>query len=268
MGAKIKKEDNDRVRKYKRLPDVGEYVMATITDLNPGSALAVLDEYGDARAMIHISEISSRWVKDIKRLLKVGQKVVAVVINLDNRGYIELSIKRVKPTMAREKSKEYKNEKRAHNFLKRIAQELGYSLDKVYELFGFVLQKEYGSMFYGFEVLAEEGKEPFLKLGIPKDIVDKAYDIALENIKPKRVNIKGDISLVVYEGDGVNVIRDALYFDDKDVIVKYISAGKYRVEVGGEEYKDLERKLAGLLQVVKDKIKKYHASFDFQRIKS
>ncbi len=252
--------------KYKDVPDVGEYVIATIKEINPNSAIATLDEYNDKKAIIHISEISSRWVKDIKKFVRLNQKVVAIVLNLDNRGYIELSMKRVKPTMAREKIKEYRNEKKVHNMLKLIGKDLGYTIREMYEKAGFILQKEFGSMYNGLEIALEEGIDVLTSIGIEKEIAEKIYSFALEQIKPKELVIKGNISLICYESEGVEIIKDALNVDNR-VRITYLSAPKYRLELVGEDYKEMEKKLKEVISTIQDKLKGHNVDFSFERIK-
>lgn len=264
---RIAVSSEDRIRKYKELPDKGEYVIATIKELNPNSAIATLDEYNDLKAMIHISEISSRWVKDIRRMLKVNQKVVAIVLNQDRRGYVELSIKRVKPTLAREKTKEFRNEKKAHNFLKIIAQELGKSLDYIYDELGFPLQREFGTMYEGFEALAEHNIKILQELGIKDEIAQKAYELAVENIKPKQLTIKVDLFLKCYEGDGVDIIKKALSINKKSVKVQYLAAPKYRLEIIGEDYKEMEKEFNEIIKSIEDKIRDKDVEFNYARVK-
>jgi len=259
--------NDDRIRKYKDLPDIGEYIIATIREINPSSAIATLDEYEDKKAIIHISEISSSWVKDIRKFIKEGQKVVAVVLNLDKRGYIELSMKRVKPTIAREKIKEYRNEKKAHNFLKMIAKDLNMSLDEIYEKAGFIMQKEFGSMYSGFEIALEEGIEALTSLNIDKRIAEKIYSFAVEYIKPKELVIKGDINLIVYEDNGIEIIKKALDFKDK-IRITYLSSPRYRLELIGEDYKKMEQKLKNVLEEIENRLKGYNYLLSFERIKN
>ncbi|NPA38255.1 MAG: S1 RNA-binding domain-containing protein [Candidatus Nanohaloarchaeota archaeon] len=263
----MSKKNEDKIRKYKKMPEKGEYVIATIKELNPNSAIATLDEYDDLKAMIHISEISSRWVKDIRRMLKLNQKVVALVLSQDRKGYVELSIKRVKPTLAREKTKEFRNEKKAHNFLKIIAKELGLSLDEVYEKLGFPLQKEFGSMYEGFEIVAEDGIDVLRNLGVPENIAQKAYELALENIKPKELTIKMDLLIKCYEGDGIEIIKKALSLNNERIHVHYLAAPKYRLELKGEDYKEMEKELTAIIGKIEEAFRGKDVDFNYVRVK-
>lgn len=53
------------------------------------------------RGMIHISELSFNFVKKVEDVISLGQQVKATVIKIDDKGRIDLSIKKVeeKPPM-------------------------------------------------------------------------------------------------------------------------------------------------------------------------
>ena len=59
--------------------------------------------------LVHISEVSNEYVKDINEHLKKGQIVKAKVIKIDDNGKISLSIKQA--MSAEEKKEKQKNEK-------------------------------------------------------------------------------------------------------------------------------------------------------------
>src|SRR5487761_1219736 len=62
------------------MPDEGELVLATVTEISPHGVYVTLDEYGRLPAFLHISEIATGWVRDIERYAKPGQKIVLKVI--------------------------------------------------------------------------------------------------------------------------------------------------------------------------------------------
>jgi polyribonucleotide nucleotidyltransferase len=76
------------VREYK----VGEVVEGTITKILDFGA--IVDLGGGQDALIHISEIKDGFVKDINELLKIGDKVKAKVIKVEE-GRIGLSLKQL-----------------------------------------------------------------------------------------------------------------------------------------------------------------------------
>ena len=76
------------------------------------------------RGMIHISELSANFIKKVEDVLSVGQEIEASVIKIDEKGRIDLSIKKLEEkalvsqqaTITKEDKDSF--EKRLSNFLK------------------------------------------------------------------------------------------------------------------------------------------------------
>jgi len=87
-------------------PVVGEIVIARVEKIYPHSAAVYLNEY-DKTGFVHISEITSGWIKDIRKHIKEGQNVVVKVVSMyDNK--INVSLKKVSPDQKKDKVKEEK----------------------------------------------------------------------------------------------------------------------------------------------------------------
>lgn len=75
--------------------ETGEVVKGKITSITKFGAFVALE---DGRSgLIHISEVSEGFVKDINDFLKVGQTVKAVVRSIDEKGRMSLSLKQCPP---------------------------------------------------------------------------------------------------------------------------------------------------------------------------
>lgn len=73
---------------------IGDIVQGEITGIQPYGAFVKL--YNGESGLIHISEVSSYFVKDINHYVKVGQVVKIKIIGiLDDRELYRLSIKQV-----------------------------------------------------------------------------------------------------------------------------------------------------------------------------
>lgn len=72
--------------------DVGEIVECTVEQIMPYGAFVKIAKTG-RKGMIHISELSYSFVKDINAVLKIGDSIKAKVIRIDERGRIDLSLK-------------------------------------------------------------------------------------------------------------------------------------------------------------------------------
>lgn len=82
----------------KRLPEIGEVVIARITKIIDKGAYAELLEFEKNEAFIPWSEITTKSIRDIRDVLKEGQVVIGKVIRVDKKPYrveVDISLKRV-----------------------------------------------------------------------------------------------------------------------------------------------------------------------------
>ncbi|MBU4072434.1 MAG: S1 RNA-binding domain-containing protein, partial [Candidatus Thermoplasmatota archaeon] len=173
----------------KGVPRRGDLVIATVTRLNPYSVIVKLDEY-DKEGMIHISEVARRWVQDIKKVIKMGQTVVALVVNVSDDS-ISLSLKRVNKYEAEEKLKQFKREKKAEKLLKLVAKNLGLKYDEVYPTIGFKLKEKFEELFVGFQIASTlEGKETLLEKGFTAKETEAICEVAKHAMEIKELKMK------------------------------------------------------------------------------
>jgi translation initiation factor 2 subunit alpha (aeIF-2a) len=79
-----------------QLPKEGEILVATVKQVFDYGSYVTLDEYGGIQAFLPWSEISTRWVKNIRDVVKEGRKVIVKVIRVDRKkGTVDVSLKKV-----------------------------------------------------------------------------------------------------------------------------------------------------------------------------
>ncbi|MBQ6446851.1 general stress protein 13 [Cytobacillus oceanisediminis] len=72
--------------------EVGSVIKGKVTGIQPYGAFVSLDE--NTQGLVHISEVTHGYVKDINEFLKVGDEVNVKVLSIDeNAGKIGLSIR-------------------------------------------------------------------------------------------------------------------------------------------------------------------------------
>jgi len=215
------------------LPEEGEFVIATIVRIMPYGAYASLDEYDGAEGLLHISEISSRWVKNIRNHVKERQKTVLKVLRVDpSKKHINLSLRRVNDRERREKLLEWKREQRGRKLFDMAAETLGVTRDDAYEKVGRVLEDRFESLYASFEA------------------VEVISEIADSRVKISQKKIKGTLELTCKKPNGVVVLRNALKKAKSvrksvsaDVKIYVTGAPKYRIEVTANSYKEAEKLL-------------------------
>lgn len=234
-------------RKPNEWPDRNELVIGTVVRVNPYSAFITLEEYGNKEGMVHISEVARKWIKDIREFVKEGQKVVALVMNVDKeKNHIALSMKRISKHESEERMKEFKREQKAEKMLTSVAKELSMSLDEVYKKIGFKLQTEFGEIFKAFQTsLTPQGYDLLIKKGIPENWLRVIKNVAEKQMEVKEVKIKGFIELKCPTPDGIEKIKKILVDSQNKygIEIKYISAPKYTISIKSKDAKASERKL-------------------------
>ena len=221
-------------------PEKGELVVCTVRELKTFGVFVSLEEYGGKEGFIHISEVSTGWVKHLRDYVREGQKIVCKVLAVDERrGHIDLSLKAVKEGLKRERIKAWKNEKKARKWLSLAA----IPESELQEL-ETKLVDAYGSLYDAFQQIYKTGKRALTKLGIEEALADKIHKIALANVKPPSVHITGYVELKCPLPNGVEIIKNAL-MEAKKVAkdgfeCSYIGAPRYRIRITAPDYKKAE----------------------------
>ena len=222
-------------------PIRGELVVCRIIRLHPNSAEVQLLEYGKP-GMVHVSEVASRWVRDIREFLKENQYVVSRVLKVDERG-ITLSIKSVKREDNTRKMNEFKRERKAENLLEQLAKSMKKSLEQAYKEAGFIMQEEFGSLTKALD-MAFKNPSLLKKKGIPEKWSKALEKAAKDRFGGKTYSLKGELELHSYSPEGVEIIKKALLSARKRGFeVSYISAPKYSLAGRGNDIKKLRSSL-------------------------
>jgi translation initiation factor 2 subunit 1 len=252
----------------KGLPEWGELIVCMVKRITPYAAWCDLEEYPEIEGMIHVSEVSGKWVHDIREFVKVNKQYVAKVVKIDyQKNFVNLSLKRVSKQDEKEKMNVLRREQRAEKMLEQIAKEFGKNLDQAYEEVGFLLQEKFGELFVAFEE-ARKGSEHLIKQDVPEKWAVAISKVAESSFQEKKVLIKADVELKSFAPDGIEKIKEILSELQKNgITVKYISAPKYRVEISGKDPKATEKKLVESLEAATKQVKGFDGEGNYKLIK-
>jgi len=253
----------------KGLPEWGEFVIAKIERVTPFAAYVKLIEYPDSEGMIHVSEVSGKWVHDIREFVKVGKVIVAKVVKVDyQKNFVNLSLKRVSKYDERQKINAYRQEERGEKLLEQAAKELGKTLQQAYEEVGNLLQEKFESIYSAFEE-ARNDKQALIKNGTPENWADVIAKISGKIFQEKIFTIKADLEIKSYAKDGIEKIKSILENFEKKTgaTVKYISAPKYRIEIVGKDPKTTEKKIVEQLEAAVKAAKEAEGEASYKLIK-
>jgi len=247
-------------------PEEGELVMCTVTKVTGSSVFCTLDEYGRS-GMIHISEVSPGRIRNLRDFVSEGRVVVCKILKIDrDRGYIDLSLRRVSEIMKRKKTEEMKQEQKAEKIIEIAAKSLKMDVRKLYEAVASKVMEKFGFLYAAFEEVALK-KGSLADFGVEKkyaDILDESIKL---KIKPPEIVIGGTIKLSTYDPNGIEAIRAAMKpsEDTKGVSVKYLGNGQFLLKVTASNYKDAEKILKNIVDFATESVEKHNGKAEFAR---
>ncbi|KAG2159253.1 eukaryotic translation initiation factor 2 subunit alpha [Suillus bovinus] len=108
-----------------RYPEVDELVMVQVRQIAEMGAYVKLLEYDNIEGMILLSELSRRRIRSIQKLIRVGRNEVVVVLRVDReKGYIDLSKRRVSPEDIIKCEERYMKSKAVASIMRHVASKL------------------------------------------------------------------------------------------------------------------------------------------------
>jgi translation initiation factor 2 subunit 1 len=265
--------DNSMALKKQEWPEAGDLVISTVETVTDYGAYVKLDEFGK-KGLLHVSEISSSWIRNIRDFVREGQKIVLKVLRVDTeKGHIDLSLRRVTKRERIEKIMFWKKERKAEALLRNIAEKMSMPVEQVYEKAGKPLESEYG-LYEGFERAAKEGQDFLTKVGVSEDFAKVIIGVVQERIRVPMVKVKGTVELRCMKPNGVKIIKEAFANARKGeklgsakLRFYVIAAPKYSVEVSAEDYKHAEDVLQRVAENVVSNVSKAGGHGTFKREK-
>ncbi len=228
----------------KGFPENDELVFCTVTSVQSHSVFVKLEEYGHA-GMIHISEVAPGRIRNIRDFVVENKPVVCKVISVNQeRGHIDLSLRRVTESQRRAKVNEIKQEQKAEKIVELVAKQLSVPVPQLYAQISEKISEKFPSLFEAF-MAASKGNAVISDFGLPKQVSEKLSEAVMQRIKPPVVEVKGKLALSSYDSDGVSIVKEALGAASRNgVEVSYLGAGTYLLKLTAENYKAAEQAIA------------------------
>ena len=258
--------------KFSGYPEPGELVVGRVDEIEDFGVFVDLEEYEDKRGLVHVSEVASGWIKNIRDHVGVDERVVCKVLEVDEDAQqIDLSIKDVNDHQRSDKIQEWKSEQKADKWM-----ELAFGEDVADEKYAAVaneLLAEFGSLYDGFEQAAIHGPEALDDTDLSEAELDAVVETARENVSVPYVQVTGYVDLRAPGPDGVEDVRGALEAaagngevpDEVDLDVTYVGAPEYRIRVQAPNYKTAESQLETAAARARETIEATGGTGDFHR---
>ena len=219
----------------------GDIVICTVNKIVGTTVFVFIEGYGEGS--IIFSEIAPGRIRNIRAHV-VPKKIIVCKVLRVTKNNVDLSLRRVTPKEKKDKLEEAKYEKSYTNILKSIVGEKAKTI---------ILQIEEESTLFEFFQEAKENPS-LLEKFLEKSTAEKVLEI-LNAQKKKKTIVKKEISLKTKHPEGINQIKEILG-NLKEIKIKYISAGKYLLELESNDPKKASQILKNILSDLEKTSKK------------
>ncbi|MDD4049934.1 MAG: S1 RNA-binding domain-containing protein [Candidatus ainarchaeum sp.] len=244
-------------------PNINDVVICKVTKITDFGVFAELLEYDNMEGFVHISQISSTWIKNIHNHVKQNQIRAAKVLKVDEeKKHIDISFSRITDADEKRKISEYRLFLRAQSLLGVIAQEIGESQEKIWEEVADPIIEEENSLYKGFLNILKHGGDYYSQIDPKYHKV--LFEILDKNITLKDKDILGIMTITSSNSSGFENIKKVLSeVTDKypDCRILYLGPGKYELKVTSKEFKTSAKKFDLIVDEISKGLKK-HASFE------
>lgn len=243
-------------------------VICTVREITSHGIYVNLDQYGGMNGFLHVSEISTGWVRNIERVAKPQQRLVLKVIRADKvRGEIDLSLRQVTNEERRAKVIEWKREERAVAIMNAVKKQLNLDDERARMYVG-MLEEQFGTLYEALESAAKKGEKAFASLELPPEVVKEVVEVASEKIIPPRYEVGAVVEISSRTPNGIEQIKKTLLAaadsSSAEVKITYAGAPRYRVRITADDYKQAEKALNSVIEKIGDGAGK-HEVFNFKR---
>ncbi|MEM4331407.1 MAG: S1 RNA-binding domain-containing protein, partial [Candidatus Anstonellales archaeon] len=230
-------------------PEIGKLVIIKIKSVMPYGAIAELEEFPNYEGFLHVSEIVSKWVKNIGDYVKVGMRTAALVIEVDkNKKVATISLKRVSEEQRKKAFEDYENTKKARKIIETAIKKARSKITAK-EIENAILE-QYDNLHDFMLDIYDEGKEIAEEFITDSKVASMIEELVKKSYKKKLIELKLIINIETYSKNGVEEIKNALIEAGKYAEIKYIGAPRYMAIIRAEEYKDAKKMVNNLKQAL------------------
>ncbi|XP_068653466.1 eukaryotic translation initiation factor 2 subunit alpha homolog [Aristolochia californica] len=213
-----------------KYPEVDMAVMIQVKNIADMGAYVSLLEYNNIEGMILFSELSRRRIRSVSSLIKVGRQEPVMVLRVDKeKGYIDLSKRRVSEEDIQTCEERYNKSKLVHSIMRHVAETMQLDLEDLYIHVGWPLYRKYGHAFEAFKLVVtdpdsvlnsltrevkEVGPDGQEVTKVVPAMTEEVKDALIKNIRrrmtPQPLKIRADIEMKCFQFDGVLHIKEAM----------------------------------------------------------
>ncbi|MBU3924137.1 MAG: hypothetical protein KJ592_04420 [Nanoarchaeota archaeon] len=194
------------------------------------------------------SEIAPGRIKLMRQYVVPNKQVVCKILNAGNN--IHLSLRRVTSKEKKEVMQTFKQSQAIDTAFKQILKTREEAIKE--------------KILKDFLNLAEFVKSARINKSLIIKYIPKENEEAIKKIlekKKKNEELKQNIKIKCLEEDGIKRIKKIFNFDDKNILITYISAGNFKLKLSVEDFKEGKKRMTEILEELEKRAKENNCEF-------
>jgi len=225
----------------------GDIVIGKVKDVTNTITSVELED--GSQATIVSSEIAPGRIKHMRQFVVPNKTIVCKVLEVSGNR-IGLSLRRVNSKEKKEVMQKFKQKQAITVAFNQI---LGKNAQKVQEK----ILKDFESLSSFIDAIREDKK-------IALKYIDEEKLVAVQKVadkKKKSHSLNYIIDIACLENDGVNRIKEIFNLKNKNSNLIYITAGKFKLSLVVEDFKQGKKEMAQILEEIEKKSKKLNCEY-------
>ena len=257
------------------IPEPGETVVCKISKILDYGVFVELPEYENIQGFVHISQVASSWIKNIRNFVKENQIRAGKVTHISReKGQIDISFAKVSAGEQRNKLEQYQQLKKPQRLLEILAKDTNTDFNTVWKEIAEPLTDNYDSLYKGFQEIRILGEDA--AKGVPKKWLAKLIPLIEKNIEIPEKTVRGVIAAHIAMPNGAELVKNALITardegkKSKAVTVEffYTGAGKYAVNVISHDYKTAEAAMKKIVDTANTQVSAAKGEIKYERLEN
>jgi translation initiation factor 2 subunit 1 len=161
--------------------------------------------------MILLSELSRRRIRSINKLIRVGRTEIVVVMRVDQeKGYIDLSKRRVSPEDIAKCEEKYNKSKAVHSIMRHVSETCKIRLEDLYNKFGWDLYTRFGHAYYAFKLMITDADKVLAPYELPEEVKETLLSNISRRLTPQPIKLRADLEVTCFSYEGIDAIKESL----------------------------------------------------------
>jgi len=202
-------------------PELEEIVVVQVKRIVDMGAYVNLLEYDNQEGMMLLSELSKRRIRSVAKLLRVGRTEICLVLRVDkDKGYVDLSKRRVEPEDASAKEEQFARAKAVHGIMRHVAQTHEVPVNELSAKASWPLYAKYTDAFEAYKKHINQELDLWKELDFSQpgqdlsSLADKIKEDIELNLKRRliqqTVRLRAKVEVSCSEYEGIDAVKEAL----------------------------------------------------------